>query len=41
MYVLLFVECVCLFIGVCFPFVCTMCESILEANFMVEDPNTF
>jgi hypothetical protein len=32
---------VCLFIGVCFSFVCTMCESILEADFVVEDPNTF
>jgi hypothetical protein len=32
---------VCLFIGVCFLFVCTMCESILEADFVVEDPNTF
>jgi hypothetical protein len=24
-----------------FPFVCTICESILEANFVVEDQNTF
>jgi hypothetical protein len=32
---------VCLFIGVCFLFVCVMCESILEADFMVEDPNLF
>jgi hypothetical protein len=30
-----------LFIGVCFLFVCTMYESILEADFVVEDPNTF
>jgi hypothetical protein len=27
--------------GVCFLFVCTIYESILEADFMVEDPNTF
>jgi hypothetical protein len=32
---------VCLFISVCFLFVCTMYESILEADFVVEDPNTF
>jgi hypothetical protein len=32
---------VCLFIGVCFLFVSTVCESILEADFVVEDPNTF
>jgi hypothetical protein len=32
---------VCLFIGVCFLFVFMMCESILEADFVVEDPNTF
>jgi hypothetical protein len=32
---------VCLFIGVCFPFVYTMCESISEANYVVEDPNSF
>jgi hypothetical protein len=32
---------VCLFIGVCFLFVCIMCESILEADLVVEDPNTF
>jgi hypothetical protein len=32
---------VCLFIGVCFLFVCTICESILEADFEVDDPNTF
>jgi hypothetical protein len=32
---------VCLFIGVYFLFVCTVYESILEADFMVEDPNTF
>jgi hypothetical protein len=30
-----------LFIGVCFLCVCTMYESILEANFVVEDPSTF
>jgi hypothetical protein len=24
-----------------FSFVCTICESILEANFVVEDQNTF
>jgi hypothetical protein len=24
-----------------FFLVCTMCESILEADFVVEDPNTF
>jgi hypothetical protein len=27
--------------GVCFLFVCTMCESILEADFVVEDQNRF
>jgi hypothetical protein len=27
--------------GVCYLFVCTMCEPILEANFVVEDQNTF
>jgi hypothetical protein len=27
--------------GVCFIFVCTICESILEADFVVEDQNTF
>jgi hypothetical protein len=27
--------------GVCFLFVCAMCESILEADFVVEDQNTF
>jgi hypothetical protein len=27
--------------GVCFLFVCTICESILEADFVVEDQNTF
>jgi hypothetical protein len=27
--------------GVCFLFVCTMFESILEADFMVEDQNMF
>jgi hypothetical protein len=27
--------------GVCFLFVCTICESLLEADFMVEDQNTF
>jgi hypothetical protein len=32
---------VCLFIGVFFLFVCTMYEFILEADFVVEDPNTF
>jgi hypothetical protein len=32
---------VCLFIGVCFLFVCTMCESILEAEFTVENQNIF
>jgi hypothetical protein len=32
---------VCLFIGVCFLLVCTMYESILEADFVVEDPNMF
>jgi hypothetical protein len=24
-----------------FPFVCTICKSILEVDFMVEDQNTF
>jgi hypothetical protein len=32
---------VCLFIWCMFSFVCTICESILEADFMVEDQNTF
>jgi hypothetical protein len=32
---------VCLFIGVCSLFLCTMCEYILEADFVVEDPNTY
>jgi hypothetical protein len=32
---------VCLIIGVCFSFVCTMCKSILEVDFVVEDPNSF
>jgi hypothetical protein len=32
---------VCLFIGVCFLFVCTLYESILETDFLVEDSNTF
>ena len=27
--------------GVCFLFVCTLCESILEFDFVVEDQNTF
>jgi hypothetical protein len=27
--------------GVYFLFVCTMCESILEADFVVEDLNSF
>jgi hypothetical protein len=27
--------------GVCFLFVCTICESILEADFVVEDQNKF
>jgi hypothetical protein len=27
--------------GVCFLFVCVKCESILEADFVVEDQNTF
>jgi hypothetical protein len=27
--------------GVCFPFVCTIYESILEADFVVEDQNAF
>jgi hypothetical protein len=30
---------VCLF--VCFPFVCTICESILEADFVIKEPNKF
>jgi hypothetical protein len=29
------------FIGVCFLLVCTMYKSILEVDFVVEDPNTF
>jgi hypothetical protein len=28
------------FIGVCFLFICTMYKSILEVDFVVEDPNT-
>jgi hypothetical protein len=32
---------VCLFIGVCFLFVCAMCESILEADFVEEDQKMF
>jgi hypothetical protein len=32
---------VCLFIWWIFSFVCTICESKLEADFMVEDQNTF
>jgi hypothetical protein len=32
---------VCLFIWWMFSFVCTICESILEVDFMVEDQNTF
>jgi hypothetical protein len=32
---------VCLFIWCMFFFVCMICESILEADFMVEDQNTF
>ena len=32
---------VCLFISACFLFVYMMYESILEADFVVEDPNTF
>jgi hypothetical protein len=31
----------CLFICVCFLFVCTMCESILEVVYVVEDQNKF
>jgi hypothetical protein len=27
--------------GECFSFLCTICESILEADFVVEDQNTF
>jgi hypothetical protein len=27
--------------GVSFLFVCRLCESIIEADFMVEDQNTF
>jgi hypothetical protein len=27
--------------GVCFLFVCTICESILETDFVVEDQNMF
>jgi hypothetical protein len=30
-----------LFFGVCFLFICTICESILEVDFVVEDQNTF
>jgi hypothetical protein len=32
---------VCLFNGVYFLFVFMMCKSILEVDFVVEDPNTF
>jgi hypothetical protein len=32
---------VCLFIWCMFSFVCTLCESILEADFVVEDQITF
>jgi hypothetical protein len=32
---------VCLFIWCMFSFVCTICESILEADCVVEEPNTF
>jgi hypothetical protein len=32
---------VCLFIWCMFSFVCTICESILKADFVVEDQNTF
>jgi hypothetical protein len=32
---------VCLFIWCMFSFVCTICKSILEADFVVEDQNTF
>jgi hypothetical protein len=41
MHVLLFVEW-CLFIyWRMYSFVCTICETILEADFVVEEPNTF
>lgn len=32
---------VCLFIWCMFSFVCTICGSILEVDFVVEDQNTF
>jgi hypothetical protein len=32
---------VCLFIWRMFSFICTICESILEADFVVEDLNSF
>jgi hypothetical protein len=32
---------VCLFIWCMFSFVCTICESILEADYVVDEPNTF
>jgi hypothetical protein len=32
---------VCFFIWCMFSFVCTSCESILEADFVVENQNTF
>jgi hypothetical protein len=32
---------VCLFIWCMFSLVCTICKSILEADFVVEDQNTF
>jgi hypothetical protein len=31
----------CLFIWYMFSFVCTICESILEAECVVDEPNTF
>jgi hypothetical protein len=32
---------ICLFIWCMFSFVCTICESILEADFVVQDQNMF
>jgi hypothetical protein len=32
---------VCLFIWCMFSFVCTICESILEADCVVDEPNSF
>jgi hypothetical protein len=32
---------VCLFIWCMFSFVCTICKSILEADYVVDEPNTF